>query len=150
MTSARIIGPVMAPFALQAATATRGWLDERRARQLGVTAIEVAAYRGPTGPTEARLAGLAQTVQELQRRRGGDLQVVRFAEVTNNRLADLTIATRAAASMPSGRRRATLLRRGPRSGPDRRRPDDVPAAECAGGLIDFAVATDRSDGSVAR
>lgn len=108
MASARIIGPVLAPFALQAATATRGWLDERRARQLGVTAIEVAAYRGPTGATEARLAGLAQTVQDLQRRRGGDLQVVRFAEVTNNRLADLTIATRAAASMPSGRRRATL------------------------------------------
>ena len=108
MTSARIIGPILAPFALQAATATRGWWDERRARQLGVTAIEVAAYRGPTGPTEARLAGLAQTVQELQRRRGGDLQVVRFAEVSNNRLADLTIATRAAASMPSSRRRATL------------------------------------------
>jgi len=108
MTTARIIGPVLAPFALLAATATRGWWDARRARQLGVTAIEVAAYRGPTGPTEARLAGLAQSVQELQRRRGGDLQVVRFAEVTNNRLADLTIATRAAASMPSGRRRATL------------------------------------------
>jgi hypothetical protein len=108
MSSARIIGPVLAPFALQAATATRGWLDERRAGRLGVTAIEVAAYRGPTGPTEARLAGLAHTVQELQRRRGGDLQVVRFAEVTNNRLADLTIATRAAASMPSSRRRATL------------------------------------------
>ena len=109
LSSARIIGPVVAPFALQAATATRGWLDERRARQMGVTAIEVAAYRGPTGPTEARLAGLAQTVQDLQRRRGGDLQVVRFAEVTNNRLADLTIATRAAASMPSGRRRSTLV-----------------------------------------
>jgi len=77
-------------------------------QELGVTAIEVAAYRGPTGATEARLAGLAQTVQDLQRRRGGDLQVVRFAEVTNNRLADLTVATRAAASMPSGRRRATL------------------------------------------
>jgi hypothetical protein len=108
LATARIIGPLVAPFALQAATASRGWWDERRARQLGVSTVEVAAYRGPTGPTEARLAGLAHTVQDLQRRRGGDLQVVRFAELTNNRLADLTIATRAAASMPSGRRRPTL------------------------------------------
>jgi hypothetical protein len=108
LTSARMLGPVVVPFALKAATTTRGWWDERRARQLGVTALEVAAFRGPTGATEARLSGLAQTVQDLQRRRGSDLQVVRFVEVTNSRLADLTIATRAAASMPSSRRRATL------------------------------------------
>jgi hypothetical protein len=104
----RIAGPVIAPFALKAATATRGWMDERRAHQLGVTALEVAAYRGPTGATEARLAGLTAALSDLKRRHGGNLQAVRFAEVADQRVADLTIAVRAAASMPSPRRRSTL------------------------------------------
>lgn len=105
---AKIAGPAIAPFALKAATDTRGYLDERRARKLGVTAIEVGAYRGPTGSTEARLSGLARSIEELRDRRGGDLQVVRFAEVAKARIADLTTAVHASASMPGQRRRAIL------------------------------------------
>ncbi len=108
ISAAKVAGPALAPFALKAATSTRGWLDEHRARQLGVTALEVAAYRGPTGATGARVAGLTRSIEDLRGRRGGDLQVDRFVDVTQGRLADLTTAVRAAASMPANRRRATL------------------------------------------
>ena len=105
---AKIAGPVVAPFALKAATTTRGFIDERRAIKLGVTADEVAAYRGPTGPAGARIAGLRSSVDELRRRRTTDLQVVRFADVAKARLADLNTAVQTSASMPASRRRGTL------------------------------------------
>jgi hypothetical protein len=108
MRVVKIAGPVLAPFALEAATATRGFLDERRAIKLGVTAEEVAAYRGPTGATAARIASLRSAVDELRRRRTTDLQVTRFADVARARLADLNTAVHTASSMPTSRRRSTL------------------------------------------
>lgn len=105
---AKLAGPVVAPFALRAATGVRGFLDERRADRLGVPVEEVAGYRGSTGAVMARINGLRASVEELRQRRGSDLQVVRFADVTRNRLDDLSTAARAAASMPSARRRVTL------------------------------------------
>ena len=105
---AKIAGPAIAPFALKTATAARGLLDERRAIKLGVTADEVAAYRGPTGPAGARIAGLRSAIDDLRGRRTTDLQVVRFSDVAKARLADLGIAVSTAASMPAVRRRATL------------------------------------------
>ncbi|MGI8418716.1 MAG: DUF6474 family protein [Nakamurella sp.] len=108
LTAAKVIGPVLAPFALKAAVSTREYLDNRRASRLGVAATEVGAYRGPTGSVEARLSGLKQAVSELNTRRSGDLQVTRFVDVASGRITDLTAAVRASASMPAGRRRATV------------------------------------------
>lgn len=108
MAAAKIIGPAVAPYALQAATTARGYLDERRAQKLGVGADEVAAYRGPTGPAGARIASLRSGIDEARRRRVTDPQVSRFADVAKARLADLEIATHTAASMPPARRRSTL------------------------------------------
>lgn len=108
MSAAKVIGPVVAPFALKAATSTREYLDTRKAGKLGVGTAEVGAYRGPTGPVEARLHGLKISVDELRSRRSSDLQVTRFADVATGRIADLSTAARAAASMPAGRRRSTL------------------------------------------
>ena len=105
---ARIAGPAVAPFALKAATSTREFLDQRRAVKLGVTADEVSAFRGPTGPAGARIAGLKAGVEELRARRTTDLQAVRFADVARTRLVDLSTAVNTAASMPPARRRGTL------------------------------------------
>ncbi len=105
---ARMAGPVVAPVALRAATTMRSYLNERRAEKLGVPSSEVAAYRGPTGPAAARIATLGTAVDELRQRRSGDQAVGRFADVAKTRLGDLSTATKAAASMPAGRRRATL------------------------------------------
>jgi hypothetical protein len=104
----QITGPALAPFALEAATTVRAFLDDRRAMKLGVTADEVAAYRGPTGATSARIATLRSSIAELRARRSGDLQVSRFADVARSRLADLSTAVNTSASMPSARRRSTL------------------------------------------
>lgn len=108
LSAAKVIGPVVAPFALKAATSTREYLDTRKAGRLGVGTAEVGAYRGPTGSVEARLHGLKISVDELRSRRSSDLQVTRFADVATGRIADLTTAARAAASMPGGRRRSTV------------------------------------------
>ena len=105
---AKLAGPVVAPVALKMATGMRGFLDERRADRLGVPVEDVAGYRGTTGTVAARIDGLRASIDDLRRRRGSDLQVVRFSDVARDRLADLAAATRAAASMPPGRRRATL------------------------------------------
>lgn len=108
LTAAKVIGPALAPFALKAATSAREYLDNRRASRLGVAATEVGTYRGPTGSVEARLSGLKQSVDDLRSRRAGDVQVTRFADVAAGRITDLTAAVRAAASMPTGRRRAAV------------------------------------------
>ncbi len=105
---AKLAGPALAPVVLRAAAGTRSFLDEQRARRLGVTAAEVGAFRGPTGPTGARISGLLTSIEDLQARKRGDLQIARFADVSKTRLADLTAATQASASMPSGRRRTVL------------------------------------------
>ncbi len=105
---AKVIGPAVSPFALRTATSTREYLDTRKASRLGVAAAEVGAFRGPTGSVEARMAGLRRSVDELRARRTGDLQVTRFSDVASGRLTDLIAAVRAAASMPAGRRRATI------------------------------------------
>jgi membrane protein involved in colicin uptake len=108
LTVAKVVGPVIAPFALKAATSTREYLDNRRAHRLGVAAAEVGAYRGRTGSAEARLSGLKRAIDDVRSRRAGDLQVTRFADVASGRITDLTAAVRAAASMPAGRRRGTV------------------------------------------
>ncbi len=109
MAVAKIVGPTVAPYALRAATTARGLLDERRAVKLGVSPDEVAAYRGPTGPAGARIAGLRSSIEELRRRRATDQQVTRFSDVAKARLADLDIAVHTSASMPAARRRGTLV-----------------------------------------
>lgn len=108
LSVAKLAGPIVAPYALRAATGARSFLDDRRATKLGVMADEVAAYRGPTGPAGARIAGLTSSIDELRRRRASDLQVARFSDVAKARLADLNTAVQTAASMPAPRRRGTL------------------------------------------
>jgi hypothetical protein len=108
LAAAKVLAPALAPFALKAAAGTRNLLDQQRANRLGVTAAEVAAFRGPTGPVGARISGLSRSIDELQSRKGGELQIARFAEVSKARLIDLTTAVQAAASMPPAGRRKVL------------------------------------------
>lgn len=108
VTVGKILAPALAPLAIKAATGARGALDQARARRLGVAVGEVAAYRGPTGPTGARITGLTDAVRELATRPGKDLQVTRFTEVASTRLTDLTAVVQAAATMPRARRSEVL------------------------------------------
>lgn len=104
----KVLAPALAPVLLKAATGTRGYLDQQRAHRLGVPVEQVGEYRGPTGAVGARLTGLGDSIRELAQRRDNDLQVTRFTEVASSRLADLTAAVQACASMPRARRSEVL------------------------------------------
>lgn len=104
----KIVVPVLAPVMIGAAAAIRGFLDEQRARQLGVPLADVAAYRGPTGSIQARLDGLKDSVADLGARSDNDLQTTRFVEVATQRLEDLTAGARAAKTMPGSQRNGAL------------------------------------------
>lgn len=108
VTIGKVLAPALAPVLLKAAAGTRGLLDERRARALGVPVDQVGAFRGPTGAAGARITGLSDSVRELASRKGNDLQVTRFAEVASARLRDLTAAVQASASMPKAKRNEVL------------------------------------------
>lgn len=108
VTIGKILVPALAPMVLKAAVGGRGLLDGQRARKLGVPVEEVAAYRGPTGPAGARIAGLTDSIRELASRKGNDLQVTRFTDVASTRLRDLTAAVQACASMPKPKRNEVL------------------------------------------
>ena len=85
----------LAPYAIKAAVSTRGFLDQQRAHRLGVSVADVAQFRGPTGPTGARISGLQRSMAELAARKDNELQVTRFVEVSRARLTDLTPAVQA-------------------------------------------------------
>ena len=108
LLAAKVVGPAVAAGAMKSATTVRGALDERRARQLGVPVDEVAAYAGPTGPVQARIAGLTKAVNDLDDRRGGNQAVGRFVGITGARLQELSAAVAATHSMPSTTRRSAL------------------------------------------
>jgi len=108
LLAAKIVGPAVAAGAMKTSTGVRGALDERRARQLGVPIDDVAAYKGAAGTAQARITGLRKAVDELGARRGTDPKVLRFVGSTTARLAELSAATTATTSMPSGTQRAAL------------------------------------------
>lgn len=108
LTIIKLVGPTVTPLAMSASVGIRGLLDDRRARQLGIDPARVGAYRGPTGTVAARVDGLRSSVDGLLSRRGTEPPVVRFCDAARRRLDDLSSAIDAAASMPTGRRKATV------------------------------------------
>ena len=101
---AKVVGPavvpVVAPYALKAASMARDAVDKMRARRLGVEVSELATYSGRGGALHARIAGAAKAAADL---RASDAA---FAETTEARLTQLAAAVRAAERMPGARRKA--------------------------------------------
>ncbi len=104
----KIVAPALAPFAIKAAVGGRSFLDERRARRLGVAVADVARFRGPTGAVGARISTITRSIEELARRKDNEPPVHRFVETSRKRLADLTAAVQASASMRRLRRIGVL------------------------------------------
>lgn len=105
---AKILAPLLAPYAMAAAGSLRHRLDDHRSRRLGVSPDELGGYSGPGGRLHARLSRIARTLTEL--REDGtvdrDQAAKRFADETEPRLHDLAAAVRAAENMPAARRKA--------------------------------------------
>jgi Family of unknown function (DUF6474) len=102
--------PLLAPYALAAATAARGRWDAHRAARLGVPTDQLLAFSGPGGALHARLSHLAEALTSLDNGDAGQVtaEARKFAVDTQPRLADLALAVRAAEQMPSARRRTTF------------------------------------------
>lgn len=98
--------PLLAPYALAAATAARGRWDAHRAARLGVTTDQLTAFSGPGGALHARLSHLAEALAKIDSGHGA--AAATFAGDTRPRLADLAVAVRAAEQMPSARRRTAF------------------------------------------
>jgi Family of unknown function (DUF6474) len=102
--------PLLAPYALAAATAARGRWDAYRAGRLGVPTDQLVAFSGPGGALHARLSHMAEAMTQLDS--GGTVKATaaakEFAQASQPRLADLALAVRAAEQMPSARRRTAF------------------------------------------
>ena len=108
IAAGKVLAPVVAPLAFKALESARYLVDQQRAKKLGVDVDDVAAYRGPTGRTKARIDAVGNAIVELRERHAGDPAAIDFANRANATLKDLTSATAAAAPMPAVRRRPTL------------------------------------------
>ncbi|MDN5859613.1 MAG: DUF6474 family protein [Pseudonocardia sp.] len=99
----KVVVPVVAPYALAAASTARTAWDNRRAARLGVAPDQLGAYAGPGGALHARVSRVADTLATLA---DGSGDTSGFVGQTRPRLADLSVAVRAAEQMPAHRRRA--------------------------------------------
>src|SRR5580765_738521 len=105
----RTVAPLLAPYALAAATAIRGRWDAYRAARLGVSTDRLPAYAGPGGALHARIDRTAVALTELSEGVGGQPPTASgraLVERLRPRLADLAVAVRAAEQMPASRRKA--------------------------------------------
>ncbi|HLR98186.1 hypothetical protein H7J77_01735 [Mycolicibacillus parakoreensis] len=105
LTVSRLLAPVVIPVLYRAATAARGWLDERRADQLGIPLAQVGQYAGHGAQLSARIAGAEKTLRAVQDNRPKDPETKQFTTAMTARLADLAAAVTAAQNMPAQRRR---------------------------------------------
>jgi Family of unknown function (DUF6474) len=96
---AKIVLPVLAPYAIRAAGYARHQWDAARARRLGVGVDQLPTMSGRGAALHARLARLTTTLRDIAERHPSDTD-------TEQRLADLATAVRAAELMPAPRRRA--------------------------------------------
>ncbi|BBZ30917.1 hypothetical protein MMAD_52120 [Mycolicibacterium madagascariense] len=105
-TIARMLAPVVVPVAYRVAIAARGFIDERRADQLGVPLSQVGQYSGVGGALSARIAGAEQTLAQVAAKKPKDAETKQFVAAMTDRLRDLSAAVTAAENMPTPRRRA--------------------------------------------
>ncbi|MEB3372045.1 DUF6474 family protein [Saccharopolyspora mangrovi] len=105
---AKIVGPVLAPFALRAASSVRASYDRSRARKLGVPVADLGSFTGHGAALHARIAGDSDALRDLRKQATDEQRgtAETYAEQAEARLAQLTSAVRAAERMPAQRRRS--------------------------------------------
>jgi uncharacterized protein DUF6474 len=107
---AKVVVPVLAPFAFQAVSAARERYDRMRARRLGVPVNQLGTFTGRGAALHARIAGDSDALRDLRAQSATSeetrLAAEQYAERTAARLAQLTSAVRAAERMPTQRRKS--------------------------------------------
>lgn len=106
LTVARLLAPVLVPVVYRAATAARGFVDERRADRLGVPLSQIGQFGGNGGELSARIAGAERTLRTVAEKNPKDAETKQFVAAMTGRLTDLAAAVTAAENMPASSRRA--------------------------------------------
>lgn len=106
LTISRMLAPVVVPIAYRVAIAARGYVDERRADQLGVPLSQIGQFSGAGGALSARITGAEQTLAQVAAKKPKDAETKQFVAAVTDRLRDLSAAITAAESMPTPRRRS--------------------------------------------
>jgi hypothetical protein len=101
----KAVAPLLAPYALAAATVVRAQYDAHRAARLGVEPGQLSKYSGPGGALHARISRISETLDQLAGSSGDAAANKAFIADTRPRLEDLAVAVRAAQQMPAPRRR---------------------------------------------
>lgn len=101
-----VILPMVAPYAVHAASAARERYEKFRAKRLGVGVDDLAEFSGKGAALHARIAGDQRVCTDLLARDGASEADPRFVAEAATRLDDLTAAVRAAEAMPAPRRKA--------------------------------------------
>lgn len=96
---AKVVLPVVAPYAIKAAGYARHRWDAARARRLGVPVDQLPGMSGKGAALHARLVRLSTSLRDVAERYPSDA-------AAEQRLADLATAVHAAELMPAARRRA--------------------------------------------
>ncbi len=107
---AKVLGPavipVLAPFAVRAAGATREAYDRYQARKLGVSIDRLGEYTGRGAALHARIAGLAEGCRDLQKSEKASKADAEFVKDSLGTLEQLSATVRAAERMPAVRRKS--------------------------------------------
>lgn len=106
LTVSRLLAPIVVPLAYRGAMAARGYLDQRRADQLGVPLSQLGQFSGYGAQLSARIAGAEQTLRQVAEKKPKDAETKQFVAAMTDRLADLSAAVTAAENMPSANRRS--------------------------------------------
>lgn len=106
LTVSRLLAPVLTPLIYRAAIAARGFIDQRRADQLGIPLAQIGQFSGHGARLSARVAGAEQSLRAVQDKKPKDPETKQFVGAISERLGDLSAAITAAENMPTQRRRA--------------------------------------------
>lgn len=106
LTVSRLLAPIVVPLAYRGAMAARGYLDQRRADQLGVPLTQLGQFSGHGAQLSARIAGAEQTLRLVAEKKPKDAETKQFVNAITDRLADLSAAVTAAEKMPTANRRS--------------------------------------------
>jgi hypothetical protein len=105
LTVTRLLAPIAVPLVYRAATSARGFLDQRKADQLGVPLSQLGQFSGYGAQLSARITGAEQTLRLVAEKKPKDSETKQFVTAMTDRLVDLSAAVTAAEKMPTASRR---------------------------------------------
>lgn len=105
LTVSRLLAPIVVPLVYRGAMAARGFLDQRKADQLGVPLSQLGQFSGYGAQLSSRIAGAEQTLRLVAEKKPKDPETKQFVTAMTDRLTDLSAAVTAAEKMPTANRR---------------------------------------------